>query len=96
MATTTDWQFGRADAARSLAADILFDYPVFQRMEADNYQPAAPGWSKAEQAPGLRKYRVKAVEFTIDTDPERKKNLGGGVKFLAASYAPQGLLRHFG
>lgn len=40
--------------------------------------------SKAEQAVGLREGRVKAVEFTIDADPERKEDLGGGVDSLVA------------
>lgn len=48
--------------------------------------------SKAEQAVSLRKSRVKAVEFAIDPDPERKKDLCGGVNWVSAPCAPHSLL----
>jgi hypothetical protein len=63
-------------------------------METDDHEASAVVviGSKAEQAVSLRKSRVKAVEFTIDADPERKKDLCGGVNWVSAPCAPHSLL----
>jgi hypothetical protein len=48
--------------------------------------------SKAEQTMGLRKYGVEVVEFTVDTNPKRKENTGGGVSSCVLPRAPHRLL----
>jgi len=97
VTAAAEWYLGRADAVRRLAAQVLLDHTVLKRMKADYHEPSTSvGGSKAEQAVGLRKSRVKAVEFTIDTDPERKKDLGGGVDLGSAPCAPHNLLYGFG
>src|SRR5512140_51020 len=94
VATATDRYGGRAEAAGCLAAEVVLDDAVFERVKADDHKAATVGApiSKAEQAVGLRKDRVKAVEFAIDTDPERKEDLGGGVNLGSAPCAPHSLL----
>lgn len=63
-------------------------------MKANDHQSAAVVRlrSKAEQAVGLREGRVNAVEFAVDTDPERKEDPGGGVNLGSASCTPHSLL----
>ncbi len=85
MPAAADGQFGRTEAVLGLPAEVLLDLSVFEGVEADDGEaPGAPlltigRWSKAEQTVGLREDCIKAVEFTIDADPERKKDSGGGV-----------------
>lgn len=98
MAAAADGKLRWAEAIGGFSPHPLFDDAVFERMKADDDEATAIAVisSKAEQTVGLREGRFKAVEFAVDADPERKKDLGGGVSFGSASCTPHSLLDGFG
>ena len=97
MAATADGQPWRADTVTCFSMQVVLYNPVFERMEADHDEaPASVNGPEAEQPMSLRECRVKAVEFTIDTNPKRKEDPGGGVNLGLGPCAPHGLLDRSG
>ena len=95
MPAAANGELWRTEAIRRFAPEVLLDDAVFERVETDDGEAAARV-SRAEQAVGERKNRVKAVEFAIHTDPERLEDFGGGVNMGCLPGTPHSLLDRSG
>ena len=67
MATHTDRNVRRTDAAPGTLGEEPLHAPVFKRMEGDRGEPAA----RAEQVPRDGERLVKLAQLVVDDDPQR-------------------------